>query len=182
MTVKSYDIGPDGKPRLAAPKPDPKPAPEPKRTASGPRWRGCIPASFFATLLIALIPLFILGLVVLSILGTFYGARGLEVPILTPWQILADISAAPWKLALALVAQGALSALQYGSPELAQGDRRWWIGYAIALGLSIWWNWNGYGPILISLGVPWLVAGGLVAAGDIAPEIAAKRRERARTA
>ena len=181
VTVKSYNIGPDGKPRPAEPRPaSPRPEPEAvvkTKRSTAPRWRGCVPASVFAGLLIWLIiPTATLGLMGLSVLGTFYGARGIEVPILTPLQILVDIRAAPWVFGLALLAQGALSVAQYGCPELAGDDRRWWIGYGLALGLSIWFNWVGYAPVLLSIGVPWAVAIGAVIIGDVVPEIAAKRR------
>ncbi|PDW02605.1 hypothetical protein [Candidatus Viridilinea mediisalina] len=110
-------------------------------------------------------------------LATLYGARGLVVPILTPWQILQDIHAAPVGFTLALLAQGVLSVAQYGCPELARDDRRWWAGYVLTLGLSIYWNILGYGAVFALMGVPWLIAIGIIVAGDVAPEIAAKRYE-----
>jgi hypothetical protein len=135
-----------------------------------------VPGSVFAALLIGLIPVGALSLIVLSVLGTFYGARGLEVPILTPLKVWADVRAAPWAFGLALLVQSMLSVAQYGCPELAKEDRRWWVGYALTLGLSVWWNIQGYGPVMAQLGTPWLLAYAIIAAGDIAPEIAAKRR------
>jgi hypothetical protein len=118
-----------------------------------------------------LIPIFSVGLMMLSILGTFYGARGLRVPVEAPLTIWANIQAAPWLFGVAVVGQGMLSIAQWGGRILARTDRRWWALYGASLTLSVYWNWNGYWPTLAALGVPWLLALAIVAFGDIEPEI-----------
>jgi hypothetical protein len=170
--VRSFDLGPDGQPIAGRPLPPaaaPKPAP-PKRP-TGPRWRGCVPAGAAAAMLVALIPAFSVLLMVLSVLGTFYGARGLPVPIFAPATIWANINELRWGFALAVVAQGVLSIAQWGGRQLAQSDRRWWLLYGAALSLSVYWNWEGYWPTLQAVGIPWLVALLIIAVADIEPEV-----------
>ena len=130
-----------------------------------------MPASFAAGLLVALIPVFSLVLMALSVLGTFYGARGLRVPVETPLIVLANIREAPWIFGVAAATQAALSVAQWGGRQLARTDRRWWVLYGAALSLSVYWNWNGYWPTLAALGVPWLLALAIIAFGDIEPEV-----------
>lgn len=110
-----------------------------------------------------------LMLIVLSVLGTFYGARGVSIPLslLVIWH---DITTQIGAGVLALVAQGVLSLVQWGGRQLAHRDRRWWIVYLASLGLSAWWNWTAYGTPLRDLHVPWLIAAGIVIGGDIFPE------------
>jgi hypothetical protein len=138
----------------------------------GPRWRGCIPGGVVAVVLVALIPVLAVALVLLSFLGTFFGARGLPVPLLRPSALWAALLAAPWGVLLAALVQGGLAVAQYGGRQLARDDRRWWILYGLALAVSAWWNWKGYGPILIGAGVPWLLAAIMVVLGDVFPELA----------
>lgn len=115
-------------------------------------------------------------LILLSILGTFYGMRGVNAPLEDPVQIVIDLWAAPSLLLAALIVQGLLSLVQWGGRQIAAYDQRWWIGYLGALALSLWWNWQAFGEPMIGLGVPWLIAIGIVLAGDILPELALVRQ------
>lgn len=110
-------------------------------------------------------------LIALSVLGTFYGARGNAIPLslVVIWQ---DIISQLGIALAALIAQGLLSLIQWGGRQLAQRDRRWWLVYLASLTLSAWWNWTAYGTPLIALNVPWLIAAGIVIGGDIFPETA----------
>lgn len=116
-------------------------------------------------------------LIALSIVGTFYGARNLDAPLLAPWRIVADVIAAPGIAALALLAQVVLALVQWGARQMADGDPRWWLAYLGSLALSAWWNWSAYGDPLIAFGVPWAVALGIVVLGDVAPELLLVRRK-----
>lgn len=117
------------------------------------------------------VPLVAILLVVLSVLGTFYGARGQSVPILDPLRMLRDIAAGLGLFAMALCGQLALAVAQWGGRQKAREDRRWWALWALSLALSAWWNWKGYGPPLVGAGLPWLLAVALVVGGDIVPEL-----------
>lgn len=110
-------------------------------------------------------------LIVLSIIGTFYGGRGQDAPITAPWRLVTDVAAAWGALLLAAAGQGLLTLLQWGSRKAARHDPRWWLGYLAALAPSVWWNWQAYGDPLIALGVPLLVAAGLIVGGDMFPEL-----------
>lgn len=123
-------------------------------------------------LLIALIHCLAWGLIILSVLGTFYGARGLDMPLSNPLRVIRDILASPISLTLALVGQGLLSVVQWGSRHMAIEDRRWWLLYFGALALSVWWNWQAYFDPMLLLGVPWVIALGFIVAGDMFPEFA----------
>lgn len=148
-----------------------------RRGGRGIRWRGCIPGSVMAVLVEVLIPIIAVLLIVLSVLGTFYGARGKPVPITDPLAIWRDISAAAMPFLLACGGQAVLAVAQWGGRHAARADRRWWGLYVASLALSAWWNWKGYGPPLIGLGVPWLLAAGLIVAGDVVPELALVRED-----
>ena len=87
---------------------------------------GHIERAFFGLLYTALVLL-----VLLSILGTFYGFRGQNAPLDRPLQILADIQSGG--ILVALVIQTALSLTQWGARLLARHDRRWWFLYLAAL-------------------------------------------------
>lgn len=137
-----------------------------------PAYRGVIPGAAIERTLITAIQVAAWLLVLLSILGTFYGARGIDAPLTRPIQIVLDCIAAPSAFGLALVAQITLAVAQWGGRRLARRDPRWWLIYLGSLSLSVWWNWTAYGDPLITLGVPWLAAIGVVAAADIAPELA----------
>lgn len=145
------------------------------RRGRRPTGGGLIPGAALAATLDVMIPVVAGLLIALSVLGTYYGARGLPVPLFQPGRVWADIMAAPGGLLVALIAQVGLSVAQWGSRQKARLDVRWWALYAATLGLSAWWNWTAYGPPLTALGVPLLVAAGLVLAGDVAPEVALVR-------
>lgn len=134
---------------------------------------GMIKGAFIERLLIALIHELAWLLIILSVLGTFYGARGQDAPLLTPGQIIRDIWAQPIILGVALIGQGLLSVVQWGSRVMAVSTNRyWWLAYFGALALSVWWNWQAYGDPMLILGVPWLIAIGFVIGGDMLPELA----------
>jgi hypothetical protein len=141
---------------------------QPKR-----RRPGMISGPSIERALIALIHCLAWGLVVMSVLGTFYGARGLDMPLTDPLRAVRDIFAAPILLVLAIVGQGLLSVVQWGSRHMAMNDDpRWWAGYFLSLALSVWWNWQAYYDPMIALEVPWLIAIGFVILGDMLPEFA----------
>lgn len=131
---------------------------------------GIVSASFVKRMLLALVRVTAGVLIVLSVVGTFYGARGQDAA--APLQIVLDIWQAPLIAVLAVGIQGLLSVIQWGSRAAADDDVRWWALYGGALALSAWWNWTAYGDPLIAVGVPWLLAAGIVIAGDIYPEFA----------
>lgn len=137
-----------------------------------PRRPGMIDGGSTENALIASIHVAAWLLIMLSVLGTFYGARNLNMPLTDPLQLARDIWATPIVLVLAIVGQGLLSVVQWGSRQLAIKDRRWWALYFGALALSAWWNWQAYGDPLVLLGVPWGLVVGIVIAGDMFPEFA----------
>jgi len=147
------------------------------RPPRAPQWRGYLAPGASAQVMISvIIPALLIALVVLSVLGTFYGVQSLGVPILSPGTILSGIGANPGVFAVALIAQGVLMFTQYGASELAAADSRWWIVYLLSLGASVGLNWIGYREALASLGVPVLIAFGVVIAADVVPELAMKKR------
>lgn len=130
---------------------------------------------------IALLYLALLVLVLLSVVGTFYGRRGEDAPIgagvrtfvLQTWR---DMTAAPDALAIAIAIQGVLTLVQYGSRSMAKYNQNWWLLYLAALGWSVYYNYYAYWVPLSAL-VPWYLAGLLIVAGDVLPEFIAVRRE-----
>lgn len=132
---------------------------------------GTIPSDRISSAFIALLRISAWLLIILSVFGTFYGSRGLDVPLTQPLEIIRDIIALPVIAGIALLGQGLLSLVQWGSRQLARKDRRWWFAYLAALALSVWWNWAAYGDPLIAVQVPWLIAFGLVLGGDVFPEM-----------
>ena len=158
-----------------------KAPPDAKRGSSRPprpaQWSGYIPVGSSSAILVGVvIPAILTLLVALSVLGTFYGVQSMDVPFLNPGLILADLSAAPGLVFVALITQGVLTFAQYGASELAQVDSRWWIVYLLSLGASVGLNWIGYGNGLLEIGMPWLLAFGVVVASDVVPELAMKKR------
>lgn len=125
---------------------------------------------------IALLYLALLILVLLSILGTFYGRRGETAPITAPLKLWADALGAPAQLGIAVAIQITLTIIQYGARQKARYDRRWWLLYLVSLGVSVYYNWQAYWIPLTVL-VPWYLASLLIIAGDVLPEFLAVRRE-----
>lgn len=124
----------------------------------------------------ALLYLMLLVLVVLSVLGTFYGQRGAVAPLAAPLRVITDVSSAWGAFGLALLVQSVLTVVQYGARQFASRDRRWWILYLAALGVSVYYNIQAYWAPLIVL-LPVYLAGLLIVAGDVLPEFLAVRRE-----
>lgn len=123
---------------------------------------------------IVLLYLTLAALVVLSVLGTFYGWIGNPAPLAQPGQILVDIQTSDiW---IAGLIQLALTLTQWGARQLARHDRRWWILYLVALGISVYYNVQAYWTPLTLL-IPWYIAGLLIIAGDVLPEFLAVRHE-----
>lgn len=124
----------------------------------------------------ALLYLMLLVLVVLSILGTFYGQRGEAAPLAAPLQVVGDVSGAWGAFGFALLIQFVLTVVQYGARQFATRDRRWWVLYLAALGISVYYNIQAYWTPLTVL-LPVYLAGLLIVAGDVLPEFLAVRRE-----
>lgn len=118
----------------------------------------------------------LLMLVVLSVIGTFYGRAGVSAPINTPLQMVRDMAAAPQQLGIALAIQFVLTLIQYGARQMARRDRRWWILYLVSLGISVYYNFQAYQEPLSAL-LPWYVAWLLIIAGDVLPEYIAIKQE-----
>lgn len=125
---------------------------------------------------VGLLYLTMFALVLLSVIGTFYGWKGQQAPLTAPGQILTDMTAGGPQLWYALIIQGALSLAQYGARQFAQSDRRWWFLYLLALGVSVYYNVQAYWIPLGEL-VAWYVAAFLIVAGDVLPEFLAVRHE-----
>jgi hypothetical protein len=141
--------------------------------ARGGRTRpGMIRGAHLERALITMIHSAAWGLIVLSILGTFYGMRGLQAPLFQPWLIVLAIVAQPWVFVGSLVLQVLLSVVQWGARQMAKRVLLWWLLYFASLALSAWWNWQAYGLSLLSAGMPWLLAIGVIIVGDMIPELA----------
>lgn len=125
-------------------------------------------------ILVAVVRILSVALVALSVLGTFYGVRGMSAPLLNPIRLLLDIIAAPQLFGLAALGQGLLSVIQWGSRWGAQHRARfWWVVYFLSLALSVWWNWQAYGATMVgAMGMPWLLALGVIIGSDVLPEFA----------
>jgi hypothetical protein len=125
---------------------------------------------------VALLYLALLGLVLLSIVGTFYGRNNDQAPLAAPWIIVADILAGGGRLWWAVGIQVALTLAQYGARQFARNDRRWWILYLATLSISVYYNFQAYWIPLNEL-MAWYAASVLIIAGDVLPEFLAVRRE-----
>lgn len=122
--------------------------------------------------MISLIHFIAWSLIVLSVLGTFYGARGVDAPILQPLRIIGDIVLMPMMFLFTLALQAILSVVQWGARQMARHHLAWWLLYFAALALSAWWNWQAYGDSMIAAQMPWLLAIGVIIVGDMVPEFA----------
>jgi hypothetical protein len=125
---------------------------------------------------IALLYLSLLALVLLSIVGTFYGLGGNVAPLLSPRQMIADIAANTDRLWVALAIQLFLTLTQYGARQFITHDRRWWAVYLVSLSVSVYYNVQAYWTPLIAL-LPAYIAGILIVAGDVLPEFIGIRHE-----
>ena len=123
---------------------------------------------------IALLYLALAGLVLLSIVGTFYGWRGEYAPLTRPLQFIADIQTGG--IVAALIIQIVLTIAQWGARQLARHDRRWWLLYLAALAISVYYNTQAYWTPLNEL-VAWYTAALLIIAGDVLPEFLAVKHE-----
>ena len=125
---------------------------------------------------LALLYLTLLVLVLLSVIGTYYGLASNSAPLLRPAQILADIGANTDRLWVAIVIQAFLTLAQYGARQLARHDPRWWFLYLAALGISVYYNFQAYWVPLNDLTL-WPIAAVAIVAGDVLPEFIAIRHE-----
>lgn len=123
---------------------------------------------------IGVLYLALLALVLLSIIGTFYGWRGAVAPLKTPLRVIGDVQSGGLFTAIAI--QGILTLVQWGARQLARHDRRWWLLYLVALTISVYYNFQAYWTPLNEL-VVWYIAGALIIAGDALPEFLAVRHE-----
>lgn len=120
---------------------------------------------------VAMLYLVISLLMLLSVIGTFYGIQSKVAPPLSaPWRMITDVIASPTMAGAALLVQVLLSLGQYGTRQMARYDRRWWFGYLAALGISVYYNFQAYLTPITALGVPWLIASVIIVAGDVLPE------------
>ena len=125
---------------------------------------------------VLLLYLTLLALVVLSILGTFYGIGGNSAPLTRPRQMWADVVANTDRLWVAIAIQVFLSLGQYGSRQMASHDRRWWLLYLAVLSISVYYNMQAYWVPLTAL-MSVYVAAPLIILGDVLPEFIAIRHE-----
>lgn len=149
-------------------------APRPSASSRAPQI-GVIPPAGIERAFVAALYLSALGLALLSVIGTFFGMLGLSA-VLWPPDLIAIVAAQPLMLGLAVVVQFALSLAQYGARQMAHHDRRWWLLYLAALALSVWYNLIAYHGLAVAAGVPWLLAGILIIAADVFPELVMVRR------
>lgn len=124
---------------------------------------------------IALLYTALLALVLLSILGTFYGLRGEDAPIAAPLRMIGDALGSMIMLGVAFSIQTVLTLVQYGARQFAKRDRRWWLLYLLALGVSVYYNIQAYWVPLTAL-IPWYLTTLLIIGGDVVPELIAVRR------
>jgi len=150
-------------------------APQPPRTRARPRI-GFLRPGHVERAFVALLYLTLLCLVLLSIVGTFYGWRGEQAPITDPGQIVRDMIADGRRLGVTVLLQLCLTLAQYGARQFARADRRWWLLYLAALAISLYYNVVAYWTPLEAL-VSWYIAAALIIAGDVLPEFLAVRRE-----
>ena len=124
----------------------------------------------------ALLYVTVLVLVVLSVVGTYYGLAKQVAPLLSPLRIYADIRANTDRLWVAIAIQVFLTLTQYGSRTMARHDRRWWFLYVVSLSVSVYYNFQAYWMPLNEITL-WPIAGAVIIAGDVLPEFIATRHE-----
>lgn len=118
----------------------------------------------------------LLTLVVLSVVGTYYGLAKENAPLLSPRQIYADIQANTDRLWVAIAIQVFLTLTQYGARTMARHDRRWWFLYLVSLGISVYYNYQAYWVPLNEIMMAPIAAAAIIA-GDVLPEFIAIRHE-----
>lgn len=125
---------------------------------------------------LALLYLTLLVLVLLSVIGTYYGLASDNAPLLRPAQILVDIRTNTDRLWVAITIQAFLTLAQYGARQLARHDPRWWFLYLAALAVSVYYNFQAYWIPLNTLTL-WPITAVAIIAGDVLPEFIAIRHE-----
>lgn len=131
---------------------------------------GVVAASQIDALLNATIRVLSVVLVLLSIYGTFYGMLGRPAPLTNAARLVSDLVNLWPMFLVAFGVQALMSLLQWGAAVKAKRDPRWWIGYLLSLGVSVWLSWSGYADPLIALGMPPVLLFFLILGGDILPE------------
>jgi len=154
--------------------PSSRPADMPKRSAK-PRIGFLRPVHVERAFVIMLYAA-IFALVILSVLGTFYGWRGVAAPILNVRQIWRDVTTDTSMFGLAIGIQIVLSLAQYGARVMARYDPRWWILYLVALAISVYYNIQAYWTPLSALMPSYVVMPFLIAL-DAVPEFMAVRHD-----
>ena len=106
----------------------------------------------------------------------FYGLRATAAP-LALWDIARDLVAAPALAGVALAWQSVLTIVQWGAHQMAvTRDRRWWLLWLAALGLSAAYNLTAFYVPGVALGIPPVLLVILIIGGDAVPELVAVRR------
>lgn len=123
-----------------------------------------------------LLYLTLLALVVLSVVGTYYGLAQQPAPLFSPRLLYAGIQANTDRLWVAIAIQVFLTLTQYGSRTMARHDRRWWFLYLVSLGISVYYNYQAYWTPLNEITL-WPIAAAVIIAGDVLPEYIAIRHE-----
>lgn len=118
----------------------------------------------------------LLALVLLSVVGTYYGLAHETAPLLRPLQIYVDIKANTDRLWVAIAIQLFLTLGQYGARQFARADRRWWFLYLAVLAISVYYNYQAYWTPLNELTL-WPIAAAAIVAGDVLPEFIGIRHE-----
>lgn len=148
--------------------------PIPKTSAAIPARRvqtGVIKSAHASVALIWVIRLLAVALLLLSLLGTFYGMSSESMPLNKPGQVWIDIGLAKEGFILAIIVQVFFSVVQWGSMGLAKADVRWWGMYLIGLSFSAYWNWQAYHAAMIDvMRMPWLLALIIIVLSDILAE------------
>jgi len=135
---------------------------------------GLVPRAKVVTALILLLRGVLIGLMVLSLFGTFYGLLGIEAPFPNIFLMTRDVLFDSATVLTALGAQLLFSLVQWGRASLAKEDRRWGFLYLLALAPSAWMNIQSYAtPTLDLLGWSsdrFVIVAALIIAADVAPE------------
>jgi hypothetical protein len=152
----------------------------PKSAAPGRGSRtGLVPRSTIVTALIITLRSVLIGLMLLSLMGTFYALIDTTAPFPQVWQMVPDMVQDSGTFLMALGMQLLFSLVQWGSATLAKEDRRWWFLYLLALAPSAWMNIQSYAEPTLQVfgwsGDRFIIVALLIIAFDIAPEKALQR-------